>query len=100
VPHAGRLQPAGHSPVPSDRPPHRASYKVMYTTEQMSMRGYTVSGEVGLMPHAGRLQPAGHSPVLSDRPSHRASNKVMYTNASAWLHSERGGGAIEIDTLE
>jgi hypothetical protein len=32
VPHAGRLQPAGHSPVPSDRPSHRASTKVMDNT--------------------------------------------------------------------
>ncbi len=32
MPHAGRLQPAGQSPVPSDRPSHRASNKVMHTT--------------------------------------------------------------------
>ncbi len=32
MPHAGRLKPAGHSPVPSDRPPHGASNKVMYNT--------------------------------------------------------------------
>ncbi len=32
MPHAGRLQSAGQSPVPSDRPPHRASNKVMYNT--------------------------------------------------------------------
>jgi hypothetical protein len=32
VPHAGSLQPAGQSPVPSDRPYHRASNKVVYNT--------------------------------------------------------------------
>jgi hypothetical protein len=30
--HAGYLQPAGHSPDPSDRSSHRASNKVMYNT--------------------------------------------------------------------
>ncbi len=42
MPCAGRLQPAGHSPVPSDRPSHRASNKVMYNTAHVRL--YSVWG--------------------------------------------------------
>jgi hypothetical protein len=44
VPHAGRLQPAGHSPVPSDRPSHRASNKVMYNTAHARLRSEREGG--------------------------------------------------------